>query len=115
MYRSRHSYYKPRRGNITKDILNIATIISCLVASIKLAIWGVLSVEAVVVIMFGVVVFVAISNAYAKLALALIALYLLIKRYAGIDESLFFELLGPFIALILVLTGLYVIVKTLFR
>ena len=98
-----------------KDILNVATIISATVVCIKLLIWGIFSMKTALLVMIGVVVFVAIGNPFAKLALSLIAVYLLLMSQAGFSMEAFSAALTPIIALLVMLVGLYIILRGLFR
>lgn len=117
MFRDRKydEYRKKEKRTTTRDILNVSTIISSTVVCVKLALWGIFTLETAVLVMIGVVVFVAIGNAYAKLALSLVAVYLLLKSQAGFTTEAFNSALGSMIALLLVLLGIYIMLRSLFR
>lgn len=110
-----YRYGERKKRTSARDILNVATIISSTVVCIKLALWGIFSLETALLVMIGVVVFVAIGNAYAKLALSLIAVYLLLKSQAGFSPEAFSAALAPMIALLLVLLGIYIMLRGLFK
>lgn len=111
------SYRNDRRsrGTSMKDILNVATIISATVVCIKLLIWGIFSMKTALLVMIGVVVFVAIGNPFAKLALSLIAVYLLLMSQAGFSAEALSAAFTPIFTLLIMLIGLYIILRGLFR
>lgn len=107
-------YKEPRRRSRVNHVLNLATIISSVVISIKLVLWGVLSIDYAALIILGVVICVAIGSAYTKLALAGVAVYLLVKSFSGNSEEAFYNGLTGIMALLFALFGLYIIIRSLF-
>ena len=94
-----------------KTLVNIATIISATVTCMRLAFYGILSIQTAGLIMIGVVVFVAIGNNVSKILLAVAALFLFILLYSAGNKQNFSFLMCSMLSLILVLVGLYVIIK----
>jgi hypothetical protein len=104
-----------RGSSITKTIVNITTIASTAMTCIRLAYHGILSIQLAALIMLGVVVFLALGNNLAKILLTVIALFLFCKVYAQGDKTLFLQLLAQMFTLIIVLIGLYIMVRGFFR
>jgi hypothetical protein len=113
--RNNSNMMRQKRTTSAKDVLNVATIISSAVVCIKLALWGVFEAETAVLVMVGVVVLVALGNVFAKLSLALLAVYFLLKSQAGFSQEALISAATPMIALLIVLIGIYVMVKSLFK
>lgn len=107
-------YAERSRTSSVNHALNIATIISSAVISIKLVLWGLLSLNYAALIMIGVVICLAIGKAYTKLALAGVAVYLLVKSFSGTDEAAFYDGLTSILSLLFALLGLYIIVRAVF-
>jgi len=107
---------RDRRGNsFTKTLVNIATIVSTAVTCIRLAYFGIVSVQVAALIMLGVVVFVALGNNASKIILAAAALFLFVLLYSYGDKEAFSQLMTQMLALIIVLIGIYVMIRGLFR
>ena len=79
--RNRYNDRNQRGNSFTKTIVNIATIVSTAVTCIRLAYYGILSIQVAALIMLGVVVFVALGNNIAKVVLAAAALFLFVLLY----------------------------------
>ena len=97
-----------------KTLVNIATIVSATVTCIRLAFYGIFSIQTAGLIMIAVVVFVAISNNVSKIILAVTALFLFTLLYSAGNKYNFSVLMSSMLTLILVLVGLYVIIKGAF-
>ena len=96
-------------------VLNIATIISSTVICLKLILWGVLPLDTAGLLMIGVVVCVAVGKSYMKLAIAGVSVYLFVKSLSGNDEAAFQEGLTAVLTLLIMLFGLYIIIRGLFH
>jgi len=108
--------YKNQRSNsFTKTLVNIATIVSTAITCIRLAYNQILSVEVAALIMFGVVVFVALGNSLAKVVLVVVALFLFFSVYSNGDKAAFLQLFKQMLTLIIVLIGLYLMIRSFFR
>ena len=97
-----------------KTLVNIATIVSATVTCMRLAFYEILSIQTAGLIMIGVVVFVAIGNNISKIILAVAALFLFTLLYSAGNKHNFSVLMSSMLSLILVLVGLYVIIKGVF-
>lgn len=111
MFRRRNTY---RKKSKTKVLLNIATIISTVVISIRLVFYGFISIETAGLVMVGVVIFVVIGNSVAKIILSIIALLLLVALYSQGNNEAFAELLQGVLTIVVMLIGLYIIIKGVF-
>ena len=96
-------------------MVNIATIVSTSVTCIRLTYYGILSVQTSALIMLGVVVFVALGNNIAKIVLAGAALILFVLLYSQGNSIAFSQLMTQMLTLILVLVGLYIMVRSIFK
>jgi len=117
MFGNRNRYNdRSQRGNsFTKTIVNIATIVSTAVTCIRLAYYGILSIQVAALIMLGVVVFVALGNNLAKVVLAAAALFLFVLLYSYGDKEAYSQLMTQMLTLIIVLLGLYVMIRGIFK
>ena len=97
-----------------KALVNIAAIVSAVVTCMRLAFYGIISIQTAGLIMIGVVVFVAIGNNVSKIMLAMVALLLFTLLYSSGNKHNFSVLMGSMLSLILVLVGVYVILKAAF-
>jgi hypothetical protein len=113
--RRRYNTRYEQGNSITKTIVNIATIVSTAVTCTRLAYFGIISIQVAVLIMLGVVVFVALGNNIAKVVLAATALFLFVLLYSYGDREAFTQLMTQMLALIITLVGLYVILRGVFR
>jgi len=104
-----------KKSSGVNHVLNIATIISSTVICLKLILWGVLPLDKAGMIMIGVVVCVSIGKSYTKLAIAGVSVYLLVKSFSGNDEAAFTEGLTSVLTLLIMLFGLYIIIRGLFN
>lgn len=103
-----------RKKSITTVVLNIATIISTVVISLKLTIYGIVSIETAGLVMVGVVIFVAIGNSVAKIILSIVALLLFVALYSQGNNEAFAVLLQGVLTIVVMLIGLYIIIKGIF-
>lgn len=113
--RDRYNDRNQRGNSFTKTLVNIATIVSTAVTCIRLAYYGILSIQTAALIMLGVVVFVALGNNVAKIVLAAAALFLFVLLYSYGDKEAFSQLMTQMLTLIIVLIGLYVMIRGIFR
>ena len=104
-----------RSNSITKTLVNIATIVSTAVTCIRLAYHDIVSIQVSVLIMLDVVVFVALGNNVGKIVLAAAALFLFVLLYSYGDKQAFSQIMTQMLALIIVLIGIYVIIRGIFR
>ena len=96
-------------------ISGLASIVSATVISLKMAYHGVISVEIAAAIIVGVVAMVAISNAVTKLILGLIALGLFALYSTNGQSEAFSEAIGSIILLLVVVVGLFIVLRGLFK
>ena len=117
MFWNRNRYYdRNQRGNsFTKTIVNIATIVSTAVICVRLAYYGIVSIQLAALIMLGVVVFVALGNNVAKVVLAAAALFLFVLLYSYGDKQAFSQLMTQMLTLIIALVGVYVMIRGIFK
>ena len=113
--RNRNNNRNQRSNSFTKTLVNIATIVSTAVTCIRLAYYGILSIQWAAFIMLGVVVFVALGNNFAKIVLAVAALFLFVLLFSYGDKTAFSQLLTQMLTLIIVLIGLYVMIRGVFK
>lgn len=113
--RNRYNNRRQQSSSFTKTLLNIATIVSTTITCIRLAYYGILSIQWAALIMIGVVAFVAIGNSLAKILLAAVALFLFVLLYSYGDKVAFSQLMTHMLTLIIVLIGLYVMIRGIFR
>lgn len=111
---NRRRYREERRGPAS-TLVNIATMVTTAVTCIRIAYLGIVSVEVAIVIMLGVVILVALGNDAAKIILAASALLLFVLLYSRGDKAQYTQLLSQMLAIILVLVGIYVMVRGFFR
>jgi hypothetical protein len=100
---------------LMKTLVNIATIISTSITCVSLTYQKILSIQVAALIMLGVVIFVALGNNLSKIVLACVALFLFVLYYSGGNNSHFTNLMTHMLTLIIVLIGLYVIIRAIFR
>jgi hypothetical protein len=115
MYNNRNNNRNQSGGSFTKFIVNIATIVSTAITCIRLAYYNILSIQWAALIMLGVVIFLSIGNNLAKIVLAAVALFLFVLLYSYGDKAAFSQLMTQMLTLIIVLIGLYIMIKGLFR
>lgn len=96
-------------------MVNIATIVSTVVTCIRLALYGIISIEVSALIMLGVVVFVALGNNLAKIVLAAVALFLFVLLYSYGNKAAFLQIMQLMLTLIIMLIGIYIIIRGSFR
>ncbi|MAM30292.1 MAG: hypothetical protein CMC13_14840 [Flavobacteriaceae bacterium] len=82
---------------------------------LKLLFAGFIGIQTAGIIVVAVVIFLAIGNPFAKLAIILIGIYLFVKSYTGMNVQAFEFLLVQVGVLALVLVGLYIMIKSMFR
>jgi hypothetical protein len=95
--------------------VNIATIVSATVTCVRLANYGIISIQWAALIMLGVVAFVALGNNLSKIVLAAAALFLFVLLYSDGDKATFSQLMTQMLTLIIVLIGLYVMIRGIFK
>jgi hypothetical protein len=115
MFGNRNRYNDRPRTPLMKTLVNIATIVTTTVTCIRLAYYGILSIQIAALIMLGVVVFVALGNNVAKIVLAVAALFLFVLLYSYGDKAAFSQLMTQMLTLIIVLIGLYVMIRGIFK
>lgn len=97
------------------NIMNVVTIISTTLICIRLAYYGFIKIEYAVFIMIGVTIFTAIGNTTSKVILSIIAIFLFALHFANGNSEAFSIILQQVLTLIIILVGLYIIVKGVFR
>ena len=65
--------------------------------------------------MFGVVVFVAMGNNLSKIVMAVVGLFLFVAYNSNGSHAAFWQILTAMLALVLVLVGLYIMVRSIFK
>ncbi len=115
MFGNRNRYNDRPRTPLMKTLVNIATIVSTSITCISLAYHKILSIQIAALIMLGVVIFVALGNNLSKIVLACVALFLFVLYYSGGQDENFSALMKQMLALIIVLIGIYIIIRTFFR
>lgn len=103
-----------KKSNPIKTLLNIATIISTTITCFRLYLMDILALNSTMIIILATVIFVALGNNAAKIILACAALILFVLLYSGGTKEGFLALMQSMLTLILVLTGLYIMLKGLF-
>ena len=93
----------------------IASIVSAAIICIRLAYYGILSVEWAAIIMVAVVVMAAIGNIATKLGICAVAIFLFAKYVSNGNEAQFQGVLGAILALLIALIGLYIMIRSTFR
>lgn len=112
--RNRYNERSQQGNSVTKTIVNIATIVSTTVTCVRLAYYGIFSIQTAALVMLGVVIFVALGNNVAKVVLAAAALFLFVFLYSYGNKEQFSALMTSMLALILTLVGLYIIIRGIF-
>lgn len=102
-------------SSFTKTLVNIATIVSTSVTCIRLAYYGILSIQWAGLIMLGVVIFVALGNHLSKIILAAAALFLFVLLYSYGNKEAFSQLMTLMLTLIIMLIGIYIIIRGIFK
>lgn len=117
MFNNRNRYNKKgqQSSSFTKTLVNIATIVSTSVTCIRLAYYGILSIQWASLIMLGVVIFVALGNNLSKIVLAAAALFLFVLLFSYGDKETFSQLMTLMLTLIIMLIGIYIIIKGIFK
>ncbi len=95
--------------------MNIATIVSTVVTCVRLTYYEIISIQVAVLIMLGVVIFVALGTNIAKVILAASALFLFVLMYSYGDKEAFTQIMTQMLALIIALLGIYVILRGAYR
>ena len=113
--RNRYDNRNRRDSSVTKTLVNIATIVSTTVTCVRLAYYGIVSVQTAGLIMLGVVIFVALGNNAAKIILAAVALILFVLLYSYGNKEAFLQLMTSMLTLILILIGIYIVIRGVFR
>jgi hypothetical protein len=113
--RSRDRYRTRQRNSTTKTLVDIATIASTAITCIRLAYHDIVSISVAVLVMLGVVIFVAIGTNISKIVLVAAALFLFVLVYSGGNKEQFTVLMTQVGALILALMGIYIIIRGFFR
>lgn len=106
---------RERKPSFLKTLVNIATITSATITCIRLSIYGIFSITTTMVVILLVVVFVAIGNNIAKIVLACIALIIFVLLYSGGTNEGFYALLKSMTTLIIVLFGIYYMIRGQFK
>lgn len=103
-----------QKKSVFSRLSGIASIISAAIICIRLAYFGILSVEWAALIMVAVVVMAAIGNTATKLGVCAIAIFLFAKFVSNGNEAQFQGVLGAILALLIALIGLYIMIRGAF-
>ena len=107
--------FRPRQNkSVLNNLSGIASIISAAIICIRLAYYGILSVEWAAIIMVTVVIMAAIGNVATKLGICAIAIYLFAKYISNGNQAQFQGVLCAILALLIALIGLYLMIKGVF-
>lgn len=101
--------------SVFSNLSGIASICSATIICIRLAYFGILSVEWAALIMVGVVIMAAIGNVATKLGICAIAVFLFAKYVSHGNEAQFQGVLGAILTLLIALIGIYIMVCGIFR
>ena len=104
-----------QKKSVFNNFSGIASICSAAIICIRLAYYGILSVEWAALIMFAVVVMAAIGNTGTKLGICAVAIFLFAKYVSHGNETQFQGVLGATLALLIALIGLYILIRGIFR
>lgn len=108
MFFKRKVVYVEKKSKSSKYI-NIATIISIALVTIKAIYFNIISIEIAALILIGSVILLAIGSSISKIIIALISAYTFFKSMTNGDELAFTEAFTYFIALVIALFGFYVL------
>ena len=104
-----------QKKSFISNLSGIASICSAAIICIRLAYYGILSVEWAALIMVAVVVMAAIGNTATKLGICAAAIFLFAKFVSNGNEAQFQGVLGAILALLIALIGLYIMIRGIFR
>ena len=104
-----------QKKSFISNLSGIASICSAAIICIRLAYYGILSVEWAALIMFAVVVMAAIGNVATKLGICALAIFLFAKYVSHGNETQFKGVLGAILALLIALIGLYIMIRGIFK
>ena len=104
-----------QKKSFISNLSGIASICSAAIICIRLAYYGILSVEWAALIMVAVVIMAAIGNTATKLGICAVAIYLFAKYVSHGNEAQFQGVLGAILALLIALIGLYIMILGIFR
>lgn len=111
----RTMFSQRQKKSVFSKLSGIASICSAAIICIRLAYFGILSVEWAALIMVGVVIMAAIGNVATKLGICAIAVFLFAKYISHGNEAQFQCVLGAILALLIALIGIYIMVRGIFR
>lgn len=97
-----------KKSNRFKQILNLATLISIALATIKLAYYDIITIEIAGLILVATVILLAIGNGITKLIIAIFGVYVFLSVATKGYPIQFEQALTYFIVLVIVLFGIYV-------
>jgi hypothetical protein len=107
--------FKPRqKQSFFNRLSGIASICSAALICIRLAYYGILSVEWAGLIMIAVVVMAAIGNTATKLGICAVAVFLFAKYVSHGNQAQFQGVLGAILALLIALIGFYIMLRGVF-
>lgn len=106
-FRKKKVIYVEKKSSGSK-IVNIATIISIALTTIKAAYYGYITIEVAALILVGSVILLALGNSVSKLIIAVIGAYAFFKMTSNGDEIAFQVAITYFIGLLVALFGIYV-------
>jgi len=104
-----------QKKSFISNLSGIASICSAAIICIRLAYYGILSVEWAALIMVAVVIMAAIGNVATKLGICALAIFLFAKYVSHGNETQFQGVLGAILALLVALIGLYIMIRGLFK
>jgi len=104
-----------QKKSFFSNLSGIASICSAVIICIRLAYYGILSVEWAGIIMVAVVVMAAVGNTATKLGICAVAIFLFAKFISNGNEAQFQGVLGAILALLIALIGLYIMIRGIFR
>ena len=104
-----------QKKSVFSKLSGIASIVSAAIICIRLAYFGILSVEWAALIMVAVVVMAALGNTATKLGICAVAIFLFAKYVSHGNEAQFQGVLGAILALLIALIGLYIMIRGIFR
>lgn len=104
-----------QKKSVFSNLSGIASICSAAIICIRLAYYGILSVEWAALIMLAIVVMAAIGSTATKLGICAVAIFLFAKYVSHGNEAQFQGVMGAILALLLALIGLYIMIRGVFR
>lgn len=105
---------QPQKKSLLSRLSGIAGIVSATIVCIRLTWMGLISMEWAAITMVAVVVLTALGNSATKLGISAIAIYLFSKLVSKGDEVHFQAIIASLITLIVMLIGLYIMLKGVF-